>query len=235
MEASAAPALSPGLRERKKDATRRALAERALELAIARGYHGFTIADVVDDVGVSRRTFSNYFSGKAECLAAVADGWLDDAMAGIAEHPVPTDLLVVLQDGLLAFAREGAQRWASLLPFAQNEPDVQAHLLAGDTTLVERIATEISNRSPLSADDLRVRLFASFTVTAGRACLFRWLADDRRETADLAAMLESAFSLINIAALAGVTDGGQTGVTDGGHVGAGAAPTPRTAGTSPAS
>ncbi len=67
-----------GLRERKKDATRRALAERALSMARERGYHGFTIADLVEDVGVSRRTFSNYFSSKAECLAAVTEGWLDD-------------------------------------------------------------------------------------------------------------------------------------------------------------
>ena len=35
-----------GLRERKKDATRRALAETAMDLAQQRGYHGVTIADI---------------------------------------------------------------------------------------------------------------------------------------------------------------------------------------------
>jgi AcrR family transcriptional regulator len=64
---AAAPA---GLRASKKRSTRATLAEAALELTRERGYDGFTITDLVDRVGVSRRTFSNYFAGKAECVAA---------------------------------------------------------------------------------------------------------------------------------------------------------------------
>ena len=75
-----APVADVGLRERKKDATRRALAERAFDLAGQRGFDGFTIAELVADVDVSRRTFSNYFASKADCIAAVTDGWLDDVL-----------------------------------------------------------------------------------------------------------------------------------------------------------
>lgn len=193
---------TPGLRERKKDATRRALAERSLTLATERGYHGFTIAELVDDVGVSRRTFSNYFSGKAECLAAVADGWLDDVLASLAVADSPDTLPEVLRDGLVAVARDAAQRWGALLPLADAEPELQAHLLAGDAALVQRIGAEIAARTELPADDLRVTLLAAFAVTAGRECMTRWLGSPRSgDPAALAELLSFAFGLIDLGAL----------------------------------
>jgi AcrR family transcriptional regulator len=192
-----------GLRERKKDATRRALAERALTLAMERGYHGFTIADLVEDVGVSRRTFSNYFAGKAECLAAVTDGWLDDVLAGLCDSHSTTDLPDVLRDGLLAVARDGSARWGALTPIAQAEPELHAYLLAGDAAIVARIATEIGVRSGLPADDLRVTLLASYAVSAGRECIVRWLdSPGRGDPGALADLLASAFSIIDLTALA---------------------------------
>jgi AcrR family transcriptional regulator len=194
-----------GLRERKKDATRRALAERALSMARERGYHGFTITDLVEDVGVSRRTFSNYFSSKAECLAAVTEGWLDDLLAGLAVTGSPEKLPGVLRDGLVAVARDASERWGTLLPIAENEPELHAYLLAGDAAIVERVSVEIAERSGLSADDLRVCLLAAYAVTAGRECIGRWLHSfdpaDAAGTDALADLLETAFSLIDLRAL----------------------------------
>ena len=93
-----------GLRERKKDATRRALAEAAMNLAIERGYAAVTIADITDAVGVSRRTFSNYFAGKAECIAAVSQGWFRDIAQSIREAPADHPLDQILCDALLQIA-----------------------------------------------------------------------------------------------------------------------------------
>src|SRR3954447_3178897 len=52
------------LRTRKKAATRQSLHEAALHLAVERGLDGVTVEDIADAVGVSRRTFSNYFTNK---------------------------------------------------------------------------------------------------------------------------------------------------------------------------
>ncbi len=207
-ETTPAPTETPepdaGLRERKKDATRRALAERALELAIERGYHGFTIADLVADVGVSRRTFSNYFAGKAEAIAAVTDGWLDDVLAAIRSAPDDASLSDVLQTGLIAVARQGTARWGTLQPLMDAEPDLAAQMLAGDEAVVDVIAEEVATRSGLPTDDIRVRLLAAFAVTAGREVLTRWASAGRAggDTA-LAGLLESAFSIIDISRLTG--------------------------------
>ena len=58
-----------GLRERKKADTRRALSDAALNLAFERGLDNVTREDIANVVGVSLRTFNNYFNGKYEALA----------------------------------------------------------------------------------------------------------------------------------------------------------------------
>lgn len=199
-----APAIppDPGLRERKKDATRRALAERAMALAIERGYHGFTIADLVAEVGVSRRTFSNYFTGKAECIAAVTEGWLDDVLTAIRDAPPGASLADVLRTGLIAVARQGTRRWGALQPLVDDEPELAAQMLADDGAIIELVGAEVAAHAGLDTDDIRVRLLASFAVTAGREVLRRWVSNGQAGgDAALAALLESAFSLIDANAL----------------------------------
>ena len=58
----------PGLRERKKAATRQALHDAAVRLAIEHGPDRITVEAIADEAGVSRRTFSNYFGSKEEAL-----------------------------------------------------------------------------------------------------------------------------------------------------------------------
>jgi AcrR family transcriptional regulator len=65
-----------GLRERKKTATRQALHEAAVRLAVERGVDNVTIEAIADAASVSRRTFSNYFAGKEQALATQL--WLDE-------------------------------------------------------------------------------------------------------------------------------------------------------------
>jgi AcrR family transcriptional regulator len=59
----------PGLRERKKADTRRALSDAALNLAFERGLENVTRDEIASLAGVSLRTFNNYFNGKYEALA----------------------------------------------------------------------------------------------------------------------------------------------------------------------
>lgn len=191
-----------GLRERKKDATRRALAEHALALAVQRGFAGFTIADLVAEVGVSRRTFSNYFASKAECIAAVTDGWLGDVLDAIRQAPPDASLLDVLRTGLMAVAEQGDERWGALQAVAETEPELQARLLAGDEDFAEIASSEIASRVGLPRDDIRVRLLAAFAVTAGREVLTRWVTGESRgDNSALASLLTDAFSILNPDAL----------------------------------
>jgi AcrR family transcriptional regulator len=83
----------PGIREAKKYEMRRALAFAASELASERGFHGFVVEDVTDRVGVSRRTFFNYFNRKEEAVVAVGGFVLDDGLAELRRRPADEPLL----------------------------------------------------------------------------------------------------------------------------------------------
>jgi AcrR family transcriptional regulator len=62
--------VAEGLRERKKQETRIALSWAAVRLTVERGLANVRIEDIAAEAGVSLRTFRNYFSSKAEAIAA---------------------------------------------------------------------------------------------------------------------------------------------------------------------
>lgn len=64
--------VEPGLRERKRLATHRAIQMAALRLVHERGLDGVTIDDISRVADISPRTFFNYFASKEEAL--VGDG-----------------------------------------------------------------------------------------------------------------------------------------------------------------
>jgi AcrR family transcriptional regulator len=125
----------PGLRERKKQATRTLIADTALRLFMERGYDQTTVADVAEAAGVSVKTVFNYFPAKEDLFFDQADEmeqmWLDAVadrrpgepvlaglrrreMARFADHPggPSAQFRKVLASSTRLQAR-GQQMWAS--------------------------------------------------------------------------------------------------------------------------
>ncbi|MEV0246961.1 helix-turn-helix domain-containing protein [Nocardia sp. NPDC050712] len=71
------------LRDRKRERTRRALLESAVELFEERGYEETTVADVAAAAEVGTRTFFNYFASKEELLFPESDERIRAAVAAI--------------------------------------------------------------------------------------------------------------------------------------------------------
>jgi AcrR family transcriptional regulator len=78
VEASVSQITAPpaeGRRERKKQRTRDALIEAAMELFEAKGYERTAVHEITDAVDVSERTFFRYFASKEDlALSFVRDG-----------------------------------------------------------------------------------------------------------------------------------------------------------------
>ncbi|MGW5334622.1 TetR/AcrR family transcriptional regulator [Streptomyces bauhiniae] len=79
----------PGLRERKKQATREALREAALRLAVERGPDQVRVEDIAEAAGVSPRTYNNYFASREQAIvsAVTADREARIAAAVMARPP----------------------------------------------------------------------------------------------------------------------------------------------------
>lgn len=118
-------------RDWKRQQTSHALARAAFDLTRERGLEGYTIDDVVRHVGVSRRTFANYFSCKEEAVTALA---LEQLYEGIDSTPeVPADAALLdwvknlalhqLSGGMLELLfqlRDLAETDPALRPYLEN-------------------------------------------------------------------------------------------------------------------
>jgi AcrR family transcriptional regulator len=90
-------AASGSLRERKRDRTRRALVDAAVDLFERNGYDGTTVADIAEAADIGTRTFFSYFASKEELLFPESDARVAAAVAAIAGREPgdrPADVLL---------------------------------------------------------------------------------------------------------------------------------------------
>lgn len=82
MTESAKSCAAHGLRARKREATRSAITTAARLATAQKGLNGFTIEQLCEEVGISRRTFFNYFPSKEDAIVGhLLDEFPADAMA----------------------------------------------------------------------------------------------------------------------------------------------------------
>jgi AcrR family transcriptional regulator len=95
-----------GRRERKKQRTRDALFEAAMDLFTAKGYDQTAVHEITDAVDVSERTFFRYFASKEDLvLSFVKDGAATFAGA-LASRPAEEEPLTAARHALQISIRE---------------------------------------------------------------------------------------------------------------------------------
>src|ERR1700677_380827 len=85
------------LRDRKRDRTRKALINAAVDLFERRGYDGTTVADIAEAADIGTRTFFSYFASKEELLFPDSDARVRAAVTAIANRKAgdrPADVLM---------------------------------------------------------------------------------------------------------------------------------------------
>ncbi len=193
---------TPSLRARKKDDTRRTLVEAAYRLTLDRGYDGFTVAELAAAVGVSRRTFSNYFSSRAECVLSWNLIQTELAVRELAASE-PTEPIPALIGRLLRLvtADIGAGG-ADFAAIVSTHPELRAEAAVVDQRMAAILAGGIASRLGIADDDVVAQSLSLFALTSCRVVTDRWLGDGRPGGPDgLIALLERVFLVLDTAAL----------------------------------
>lgn len=165
-------------RELNKAATRESIITAGLELATSRGLGGFTVEELAEAAGVSRRTFFNYFGSLEEAIAAPTFGFLDVALARLADRPADEPILESALNVLTGIADNEliAPMAQSFLVAVGHDPVTRFQLQAFDQC-GEKIAAAIRERDPAGVDDLYVTALAGSVIACGKAALEVWLSE----------------------------------------------------------
>jgi AcrR family transcriptional regulator len=191
-----APADAPGRRERKKAATRQALADAALRLFAVRGFEATTIDEIAAVVDVSPRTFHRHFPRKEDVLFADNDRRVALLRAALAEQPDDRPLLASVRDGVLVVIEELASRRDLELirsSLIASSPALRAHNLRYQDEWAQAIADHVARREGLPADDPWPALVGRCTLAVLAVSRPSWLDD---ATADPRAAVTDAFALL---------------------------------------
>ncbi|BCJ46753.1 TetR family transcriptional regulator [Actinoplanes ianthinogenes] len=164
-----------GLRETKKQATRAALSWAAIRLIVERGYDGVLVEDIAAAAGVSPRTFNNYFSSKAEAVAArhrdrcfaVADALRERPAGEPLWDAITQAVLTAFTPGPEVTAPPDLDLWVTGVREMVTVPAIQAEILRGGDDAVRAIGLAIAERTGLDVDrDLYPKLVAAAVLAA---------------------------------------------------------------------
>ncbi|MDM7990535.1 TetR/AcrR family transcriptional regulator [Arthrobacter sp. zg-Y877] len=179
---NSAPGDECGLRERKRTATRAAITAHARTLTAAHGVNGFTVEQLCERVGISRRTFFNYFPAKEDAiLGSPADDLPEDLVqrfiaggpgaAGNGLSPTLVADFVDLAVGMTERMAMSRTEMAQLKKAVGAEPRLIHKAMHGSQEAEETFARIVATRESLPVDDARVRavvtVFGAMVQRAG--------------------------------------------------------------------
>jgi AcrR family transcriptional regulator len=169
----------PGLRERKKLATRQALCDAALKLALDEGVATLTPERIAEEVHVSPRTFRNYFSSKEEAIVAGLQDRVHEVAENLRARPAGEPVWESLRAVLVSSLGTGipGQDLKHLLGLIRCHHALLAEHLAGFEALSRRLAEVIAERTGTDVDrDVYPRLLADTSGIALKTSLALWAA-----------------------------------------------------------
>jgi AcrR family transcriptional regulator len=169
----------PGLRERKKRATRRALQRASLELVAERGLDEVTVEEIAAAADVSPRTFFNYFASKEDALSSTDPDALDEQIAAILARPAHESPWQALRAVTLARAAQmgsDSEFWRLRGKVIQAYPELGARLLGASIDADRRLAQALAERLGVDArTDPRPHLLAGAGSVVKRTAIGMWL------------------------------------------------------------
>ena len=147
-----------GLRERKKRATRDAIATAARRLFARHGFDAVTVAEVAAAADVSEKTVFNHFATKEDLVFAGGETRLAELQKAIAERPPGTSVLEVFRansEAMLDAVAAGEEEDRLVVPrIVRDSPALQKRLAAGWEQEAATLAGVVAEATGADEDDL---------------------------------------------------------------------------------
>ena len=200
----------PGLRDRKKEATRQAISNVATRLFIERGFDNVSVADIAHEADVARKTVFNYFPRKEDLVFDREDEARElvrealvgrDGRSPVAAFQSLMRTLVETQHPMFRINERPVRFWRAV----GESPALTARARALQATLADDLAGMLSNAAGRPHGDPQGRLaatilMATLVVAYGEA--LRVFRETGKPEAAFVAVMERGFAGAD-AALAG--------------------------------
>jgi AcrR family transcriptional regulator len=156
----------PGLRERKKQQTRQAIAEAARRLFAERGFDAVTVAEVAREADVSEGTVFNYFPTKEDLFYGPMEVFEEGVIEAVRERPAGDSVLAAFRRAVLGGAnRLATEETAEVIATAARIVTASGALQARERDILahytDELARLIADETGAGADDVVPRAVAN--------------------------------------------------------------------------
>lgn len=165
----------PGLREKKKQSTRKALREAALRLALEHGPGNVRVDDIAEAAGVSPRTYNNYFSSRDQAIVAAVTAEREARVAAaVAARPASVGLADAVTDAILEHYTDPGSHDGDVLLLITTRPALSDAFLRAAAEIEHPLTAAIAGRLGDTGTPT-ARVLAASVAAAVRIALEQWL------------------------------------------------------------
>ena len=172
-----------GLRERKKQETRKAISQAASRLVLERGLENVLVEDIASAANVSPRTFNNYFSSKLEAICAIPMDRAKEIGATLRARPADEPLWDALTASVLQHY-DGADQALDETQMRRiravaDSPAIRGETLKINAATQRALAEAIADRTWTDIEQsMRPMILAGAVTAASNVALRRWFDAD---------------------------------------------------------
>lgn len=192
-----------GLRERRRRQTSMDIRDAVVRLASERSFDRVTIDEICLEVGISPRTFFNYFPNKESAIAYGPSDIPPELVAEfVAAGPAPYSVvlaeLITLAAHHLRDAPPKREQAVCMMQLAKTTPAVLAAFLADLERFQTHLTDIVARRQGMQPDDEVPAMISALALTAVRSGIERW-SSGKPEDADDTPMpyVERAAALVH--------------------------------------
>ncbi|MFI6074061.1 TetR family transcriptional regulator [Actinoplanes sp. NPDC051343] len=175
-------------RDLQKEQTRLDLALAAFELARTEGLANLRVPQIAESIGVSTRTFNNYFPSKEAAIVWPATLRGAQLISNVDARPSGELLADALVEAVAGLYGPGSQdglpkEWlGGFRALVATEPMLQGEYLKTQAAGERALADAIARRTGAEPGSLRPLVLAGVVIAAERAAVLHWSGQSTRST-----------------------------------------------------